>query len=63
MQLQSASWLLFSSEPAIGRTVEYHAELGALLFEIAQLLFALEQTFILGAMAANKKKSEEQGAN
>ena len=38
-------------------------ELGALFFEIAQLLFALEQTFTLGAMVLNKKKSEEQQAN
>ena len=38
-------------------------ELGASLFEIAQSLFALERTFILGAMALNKIKSEEQRAN
>ena len=48
-------------------TVQYmqfrKAELGTSLFEIAQSLFALEQTFILGAMALNKKKSEEQRAN
>jgi len=31
-----------------------------LLFEIAQPLFAIEQTFILGVMALNKKKSEER---
>ena len=40
-----------------------NSELGASLFEIAQLLFALERTFILGAMALNKKKSEERRAN
>jgi hypothetical protein len=34
-----------------------------LLFEIAQSLFTLERTFILGAMALNKEKSEEQQAN
>ena len=36
------------------------AELGASLFEIAQSLFALERTFILGAMALNKNKSGER---
>ena len=36
------------------------AELGTLLLEIAQSLFALERTLILGAMALNKKKSEER---
>jgi len=39
------------------------AELGASLFEIAQSLFVLERTFILGAMALNKNKSEERRAN
>ena len=39
------------------------SELGASLFEIAQSLFALERTFILGAMALNKNKSEERQAN
>ena len=39
------------------------AELGASLFEIAKSLFALEQTFILGAMALNKNKSKERRAN
>jgi len=39
------------------------SELGASLFEIAQLLIALEQTYILGAMALSKKKSEERQAN
>ena len=38
-------------------------ELGASLFEIAQLLYALEQTCILGAMALSKKKNEERQAN
>jgi len=38
-------------------------ELGTSLFEIAQSLFAFEQTMILGAMALNKKKSEELQAN
>ena len=37
-----------------------NAELGTSLFEIAQLLFALERTLILGAIALNKKKSEER---
>jgi len=36
------------------------SELGASLFEIAQSLFTLERTFILGAMALNKNKSEER---
>ena len=36
------------------------AELGASLFEIAQSLFALEWTLILGAMALNKNKSDER---
>jgi len=36
------------------------AELGASLFEIAQSLFALERTLILGAMALYKKKSDER---
>jgi len=36
------------------------AELGASLFEIAKSLFALERSFILGAMALNKNKSEER---
>jgi hypothetical protein len=35
-------------------------ELGTLLFEIAQLLFALEQTLILGALALLKTKSQAQ---
>ena len=39
------------------------SELGTSLFEIAQLLFALVQTLSLGAMALNKKKSEERQAN
>jgi len=39
------------------------AELGTSLFEIAQSLFALKRTLILGAMALNKKKSEERRAN
>ena len=34
-------------------------ELGTSFLEIAQLLFALERTLILVAMALNKKKSEE----
>ena len=38
------------------------AELDASLFEIAQSLFALERTMILGAMALNEKKSEERQA-
>jgi len=33
------------------------SKLGTSLFQIAQSLFALEQTCILGAMALNKKKS------
>ena len=33
----------------------YLAELGTLLFEIAQSLFALERTLILGAMALLNK--------
>ena len=41
----------------------YLTELGTSLFEITQLLFALEQNLILGAMALNKKKSEERQAN
>jgi len=36
------------------------AELGTSLFEIAQSLFALERTMILGAMALNEKKSDER---
>ena len=36
------------------------AELGTSLFEIAQSLFALEQTAILRAMALKKKKREER---
>ena len=39
------------------------SELGAMLFEIAQSLFALERTWNLGAMALNEKKSEERQAN
>ena len=38
-------------------------ELGTSLFEIAQSLFALERTLILGAMALLNKKSEAQRAN
>ena len=38
-------------------------ELGTSLFEIAQSLFALERTLILGAMALSKNNSEEQQAN
>jgi len=41
----------------------YTPELNASLFEIARSLFALERTFILGAMALNKNKSEERRAN
>ena len=36
------------------------SELGTSLFEIAQSLFALERTLILGAMALLNKKSEAQ---
>ena len=36
------------------------AELGTSLFEIAQSLFALERTLILGAMALSKNKSDER---
>ena len=36
------------------------AELGISLFEIAQERRAIERTFILGAMALNKNKSEER---
>ena len=39
------------------------SELGTSLFEIAQLLFALERTFILGAMALLETKSEALWAN
>ena len=35
------------------------SELGTSLFEIAQSLFALERTFILGAMALNKNKRSD----
>ena len=35
------------------------SELGASLFEIAQSLFALEQTMILGTMVLNEKKSDK----
>ena len=45
------------------KCTESITELGTLLFEIAQSLFALERTFILGAMALNKNKSEERRAN
>ena len=38
-------------------------ELGAPLFEIAQSLFALEQTFILGAMVLNKNTNSERFAH
>ena len=38
-------------------------ELGTSLFEIAQSLFALEWTFILGVMALFETKSEAQWAN
>ena len=38
----------------------YFSELGTPLFEIAQSLFALDQTLILGAMALKKKKSDER---
>ena len=31
-----------------------------MLFEIAQSIFALERTFILGVMALSKKKSNER---
>ena len=37
----------------------YIPELGISLFEIAQSLFVLERTFILGAMALLETKSEE----
>ena len=55
--LQYGNWIMY--------TFQYVkcSELGASLFEIAQLLFALEQTMILGAMALNEKKSEEPRAN
>jgi len=36
------------------------AELGTSLFEIAQLLFTLERTLILGAMGLLETKSEAQ---
>ena len=36
------------------------SEVGISLFEITKSLFALEGTLILGAMALNKKKSDEQ---
>ena len=39
------------------------AELGTLLFEIAQSLFTLERTLISGANERFKKKSEERRAN
>ena len=38
----------------------WYPELGTLLFEIAQLLFALKQTSISGANAGFMKKSEER---
>ena len=38
------------------------SELGTSLFEIAQSLFALERTLILGAMALLETKSEVQRA-
>ena len=37
-----------------------HTELGTLLFEIAQLLFTLERTLILGANEQFKKKSSNK---
>ena len=40
------------------KVLEFLAKLGASLFEIAQSLFALERTCILGPMALNKKKSK-----
>jgi len=40
----------------------YSPKLGVLLFEIAQSLFALERTLILGAMALLKTKSKAQRA-
>ena len=45
------------------KVLEFLAELGASLFGIAQPLFALERTCILGAIALHKKKSEEWQAN
>ena len=39
---------------------DFQPELCTSLFEIAQSLFALEQAFILGAMALNKNKSNER---
>jgi len=45
-------------------SLEYKkTELGTSLFEITQSRFALERTFILGAMSLNKNKSEERRAN
>jgi len=38
----------------------YFSELGTSLFEIAQSLFALERTFILGAMALLETKRNER---
>ena len=40
-----------------------HAELGTLLFEIAQLLFALERTLFLRAKVRLNQMSEEWQAN
>jgi len=40
--------------------IKANSELGASLFEIAQSLFALERTFILGVMALNKNKSDKR---
>ena len=45
------------------RKIKRITELGASLFEIAQSLFALEQTLIMRAMALNKNKSKERRAN
>jgi len=47
----------------IGQNGYQNAELGISLFEIAQPLFALERTFILGAMALLETKSELTKSN
>ena len=51
-------FIVFLKNPSVEVCV--YAELGTSLFEIAQSLFALERTLILGAMALINKKSEAQ---
>ena len=56
------SWHRILKLQSLGKNVKelYLPEPGALFFEIAQSLFALVRTLILGAMALNKKKSDER---